>query len=86
VFRESTYMESDKKAGKPERAKRADLKPMRALFPYLLPYKWMIAGATVALVITAGTVKRHAMNIYGKLDVNSRTQAVAKARDLHLIE
>ena len=59
VFRESTYMESDKKAGKAgksERPKRTDLKPMRRLIPYLLPYKWMIAGATVALVITAGTV------------------------------
>jgi LuxR family maltose regulon positive regulatory protein len=34
------------------------------------------------LVITLGTVKRHATNIYGKLGVHSRTQAVAKAREL----
>ncbi len=38
------------------------------------------------LFITVGTVKRHSMNIYGKLGVNSRTQAVVKARALNLIE
>ncbi len=38
------------------------------------------------LFITVGTVKRHSMNIYGKLDVNSRTQATVKARELNLIE
>jgi LuxR family maltose regulon positive regulatory protein len=38
------------------------------------------------LFITVGTVKRHSMNIYGKLGVNSRTQATVKARELNLIE
>ncbi len=37
------------------------------------------------LFITIGTVKRHTMNIYGKLGVNSRTQATVKARELNLI-
>jgi LuxR family maltose regulon positive regulatory protein len=37
------------------------------------------------LVITVGTVKRHVSNIYAKLDVRSRTQAVAKARELDLL-
>jgi LuxR family maltose regulon positive regulatory protein len=37
------------------------------------------------LVIAVGTVKRHVNNIYGKLDVHSRTQAVAQARELRLI-
>ena len=43
MFRESTYMESDGKAGKQDPAKRADankradLKPMRQLVPYLRP-------------------------------------------------
>lgn len=37
------------------------------------------------LVITEGTVKRHTTNIYNKLSVSSRTQAVAKARDLQLL-
>ncbi|MBZ0300033.1 MAG: LuxR C-terminal-related transcriptional regulator, partial [Anaerolineae bacterium] len=38
------------------------------------------------LVITVGTAKRHINHIYGKLDVRSRTQAVARARSLKLIE
>jgi LuxR family maltose regulon positive regulatory protein len=37
------------------------------------------------LFIAVGTVKRHVSNIYGKLDVHSRTQAVARAQELGLI-
>ena len=37
------------------------------------------------LYIALGTVKRHINNIYGKLGVKSRTQAVAKARNLELL-
>jgi LuxR family transcriptional regulator, maltose regulon positive regulatory protein len=37
------------------------------------------------LYIAEGTVKRHINNIYGKLQVGSRTQAVAVARDLGLL-
>ncbi len=37
------------------------------------------------LVITVRTVKKHASNIYGKLNVDNRTQAVARARDLGLL-
>ena len=36
------------------------------------------------LVIALGTVKRHTLSIYQKLGVNSRTQAIAKARELNL--
>ena len=36
------------------------------------------------LIIALGTVKRHVSNIYGKLGVNSRTQAVAYAREIGL--
>jgi LuxR family maltose regulon positive regulatory protein len=37
------------------------------------------------LFLTVGTVKRHASNVYGKLNVNKRTQAVARARELGLL-
>ncbi|MBN1994686.1 MAG: tetratricopeptide repeat protein [Anaerolineae bacterium] len=37
------------------------------------------------LVLTVGTVKWHLSNIYGKLGVNRRTQAVARAREMQLL-
>jgi LuxR family maltose regulon positive regulatory protein len=37
------------------------------------------------LVLSVGTVKVHAHNIYGKLNVSGRTQALAKARELGLL-
>jgi LuxR family maltose regulon positive regulatory protein len=38
------------------------------------------------LVITVGTVKRHINNLFGKLGVQSRTQAIRMARAIHLLE
>ncbi len=38
-----------------------------------------------ALVITVGTVKWYFNSIYGKLNVRSRTQAVAQAREAGLL-
>ena len=46
-----------------------------------LKYK-EIAGK---LVVSGNTVRHHTRNIYGKLDVNSRAQAVAKAKDLNIL-
>jgi LuxR family maltose regulon positive regulatory protein len=37
------------------------------------------------LVVAISTVKKHVNNIYGKLDVQSRTQALVRARELHLL-
>ena len=37
------------------------------------------------LIVALSTVKRHISNIYGKLDVGTRTQAVARARELGLV-
>jgi LuxR family maltose regulon positive regulatory protein len=51
----------------------------------------MAAGLTnreiaEALVFAPGTVKKHASNIYGKLHVDRRTEAVARARKLYLLK
>ncbi|NJN94755.1 MAG: hypothetical protein HC875_11995 [Anaerolineales bacterium] len=37
------------------------------------------------LVISVSTVKRHAFNLYGKLGVKRRTQAINRARGLALL-
>lgn len=37
------------------------------------------------LIVSAGTVKTHTLSIYRKLDVNNRTQAIRRARDLGLL-
>ncbi len=42
-------------------------------------------GVADELIISVGTVKKHVNNILGKLDVRSRTQAIARARELGLI-
>ena len=37
------------------------------------------------LFLAIGTVKKHTNNIFGKLDAQSRTQAVARARELGIL-
>ena len=50
----------------------------------------MAAGMTnpqiaAQLVIGAGTVKTHTLNIYRKLEVANRTQAIVRAQELGLL-
>ena len=49
------------------------------------------AGATnsviaTQLVVSVGTVKTHLNNVYSKLEVNNRTAAIARARELKLLD
>jgi LuxR family maltose regulon positive regulatory protein len=37
------------------------------------------------LIVSLGTVKKHTANIFGKLGVQSRTKAVARAHELELL-
>jgi LuxR family maltose regulon positive regulatory protein len=37
------------------------------------------------LVVTINTIKKHTSNIYGKLGVRSRTQAIVRAHELNLL-
>lgn len=81
-------------AGEPDRlsAQAALLELVEPLSPRELEVLRLIAaGATNAqiaqrLVIAVGTVKNHAKNIYSKLNVGSRTQAISRSRDLGLID
>jgi len=38
------------------------------------------------MILSLNTIKAHTRRLYAKLDVNNRTQAVARARNLHLLD
>src|SRR5438105_2819134 len=43
------------------------------------------AEMAARLIVTVGTVKTHVKSLYGKLGVHSRTQAIARAREVGLL-
>jgi ATP/maltotriose-dependent transcriptional regulator MalT len=53
---------------------------------HLIAYGLSNQQIAAQLAITEGTVKRHTSNIYGKLGVRSRTQALARSRLLNLLK
>jgi LuxR family maltose regulon positive regulatory protein len=44
-----------------------------------------IKGIALKLNISHATAKRHTINLYGKLGVNKRQEAVAKAEELKIL-
>jgi ATP/maltotriose-dependent transcriptional regulator MalT len=83
-------------SGSHESARRGETLPSRS--PLLEPLttreqdvlELLAAGLSNAeiaerLIVTVGTVKTHVKSIYGKLGVHSRTQAIARARELGLL-
>jgi hypothetical protein len=44
-----------------------------------------LKSAEIEMVVTINTIKKHTSNIYGKLGVRSRTQAIARAYELNLL-
>lgn len=64
---------------------------LEPLSPRELEILYLVAGGMSnrqiadKLVLATGTVKKHLNNIFGKLDVQNRTQSVARARELHLL-
>ena len=57
MFRETTYVETDAAAKHgQDRRRRADLRPLRRLVPFLTPYRWRLAAALAALTLSASTV------------------------------
>jgi LuxR family maltose regulon positive regulatory protein len=76
-------------AWKPDRASQAGL--VEQLSERELEVLRLVAGGlsnreiAARLYLSLGTVKSHLHNIYGKLEVRNRAQAIDQARDFHLL-
>jgi len=51
----------------------------------LLPTRLSLREIASELYVSPNTVKTHVRHVYEKLRVSSRTQAVTRARELHLL-
>lgn len=77
---------SSEEAGKPTHsAPRAILSKREIELLQLVATGCSNKEIATTLVISIGTVKRHSVNIFNKLDVKNRTEAVARARELGLL-
>lgn len=87
----SKATDSKQTAGKEMVAVDESLIPIEPLTPRELEVLHLIANGDSnqkiadKLVITLSAVKKHTGNIFNKLNVNSRTQAIARARQLGLL-
>lgn len=73
MFREPTYVEADQANSDgarraSDRARRADLRPLRSLAPFLRPYWRQIAAAMVALTVSAVSVLGLGMGLQALID------------------
>ncbi len=56
MMREKSYVESGADASKGPSARRRDLRPLKRLWAFVRPHRWVIAGAVLSLSVAAGTV------------------------------
>jgi LuxR family maltose regulon positive regulatory protein len=75
--------------GEPQQPKRAGLPepltPRELEIMYLICEGYSNPEIAGVLVVTLNTIKKHTSNIYAKLGVSSRTQAIARVHELGLI-
>jgi len=74
------------KSTQPQREELLDLLTPRELeIMHLICEGYSNPEIASELVVTINTIKKHTSNIYGKLGVRSRTQAIARAHELNLL-
>ena len=55
-----------------ERAKSKSLKPLKALVPYLMPYRWIMVAAALALLLASGAMLALPIALKGLIDTGMK--------------